>query len=103
MVPEAVEPPVIPFTCQVTAWLVLLVTFAENCVVVPRRVSVAPEIVTAETGGETVPPFPFKLLPAQPAANIAADMEIPPNAFDAKERTLINTGKPPTGTRANLR
>ena len=53
MVPVDEDPPVTPFTCQVTAWLVLLVTLAENCVVVPSRVSAAPETVTVTTAGVT--------------------------------------------------
>ena len=57
-----------PFTCQVTAWFVEFVTVAENCVVVPSRVSAAPVMVTAATG-ETVPPPPLKLLPEQPNPN----------------------------------
>jgi hypothetical protein len=38
IVPVAVEPPVIPFTCQVTLLFAALATVAVNCVVVPSRV-----------------------------------------------------------------
>src|SRR5271156_91158 len=46
MVPEAADPPVTPFTCQVTAVLVPPVTVAVNCAVPPMRVCAAPATVT---------------------------------------------------------
>jgi len=38
MVPIKLDPPVTPLTCQVTKWLVLPVTVATNCVVLPALV-----------------------------------------------------------------
>ena len=46
IVPVAVAPPVIPFTCHVTAWLAAFATVAVNCVVVPTRVDVFPATPT---------------------------------------------------------
>ena len=56
IVPVAVEPPVIPFTFHVTAWLVELATVAVNCDVAPRRVLAAPDTVTV-TVLEPPPPL----------------------------------------------
>ena len=37
MVPVRLDPPNVPFTCQVTEWLVVPETVAANCTVLPAR------------------------------------------------------------------
>lgn len=56
MVPVAVDPPVMPFTCQVTLLFVALATVAVNWVVAARRVSAAPDTITVMDGVVVPPP-----------------------------------------------
>ena len=69
MLPTVVLPPVVPFTCQVTAVFVVPETVARNCLVVPGlRVAAAGVTVTVMAGGGGVP------LPHEPR-NRAARLE----------------------------
>jgi len=70
MVPTLLLPPVTPFTCQVTAVLVRIVTVAEKLVVLPRRTWLAPETVTDGWGVILPPPVPQ---PVSVTASVNAD------------------------------
>src|SRR5215472_11282544 len=50
MVPTIVLPPVIPLTCQVTPVLVVLVTVARNCCVVPTWIVSTEGTIVMDTG-----------------------------------------------------
>jgi hypothetical protein len=77
IVPVAAEPPVTPFTCQVTAWLVVPVTVAVNCVVAPRRVEAAPATMTLIEGVEPPEVAPPELQPdSQPVERRTPRMKL---------------------------
>jgi len=63
----AVDPPVMPFTCQVTVLFVELATVAVNCVVAPSRVSAEPDTVTVMDGVVTPPPDELNVPEEHPA------------------------------------
>src|SRR5580698_3553611 len=92
MVPVAVEPLVMPFTCQVTLVLAVLATVAVNCVVAPRRVSAAPEMVTVIAGGVVPTPVGPKLLPEHPARARRVQRAIGEGA-NRDTRTRLITGR----------
>jgi hypothetical protein len=59
IVPTVASPPVVPFTCHVTAVLLALLTVAVKCAVNPAgTVAVAGEMVMETGAGGVVPPPP---------------------------------------------
>jgi hypothetical protein len=57
IVPKALDPPAVPFTCQVTAVLVLFVTVAVNCAVAPSRTCPPPDTVICGCAAGADPPL----------------------------------------------
>jgi hypothetical protein len=95
IVPVALPPPATPFTCQLTAVLLVFVTAAVNCTVDPSRACAVPEIVTAgfAVGAGLPPP------PEQPAAKLTKPKQSNPAALlwpipNTRTRKFEDPGSP---------